>query len=300
MADRPRLHSPTGWLIAALGLSLVAAPALSAKPRGSRSDPYEAYREGRYEEALEGFVDHQVERPGDPEASINVGSSRYKVGDLVGADQAFERAAAADDAAIRQRALYNLGNSAFRQGRLEAAAERYRAALEIEPKDEDAKFNLELTLREIERRRQQARQQQKQPSEPQEDGGGQQDDAGAEGTTDPSAEPPPKSDPESGPEPPPEPAAKTTQPPDSSPSPSTSPLPGQPAGQTESEAAGEAEGEGEGESDQDPATSAVSAEPLAGMTEAEAERLLAALDEGRPDLERTLPKGLRRRVEKDW
>ncbi|HEX6694765.1 MAG TPA: hypothetical protein VF035_08730, partial [Longimicrobiales bacterium] len=65
---------------------------------------------------------------------------------------------------VRQRALYNLGNRflfdaraqkemdpAARSTLLDAAAEAYRRSLRMDPHDADAKWNLELALREREK-----------------------------------------------------------------------------------------------------------------------------------------------------
>lgn len=140
--------------------------------------PYEAYEAGLYDEALKGFVDLQVERPDDPEVALNVGSAQYQMRNFPEADRTFGNAAMAQDPGIRGQALYNLGNSAYRQGRLQEAVELYKAALEIDPDDEDAKFNLEFVRDEIRRRHEEAQkrqeqqdQQQQQQEEQQEQGG---------------------------------------------------------------------------------------------------------------------------------
>jgi hypothetical protein len=65
---------------------------------------------------------------------------------------------------VRQRALYNLGNRFLLDARaqkeldprargalLDAAAEAYRRSLRLDPRDRDAKWNLELALRDREK-----------------------------------------------------------------------------------------------------------------------------------------------------
>ena len=137
-------------------------------------NPYEAYETGLFDEALEGFVDLQVERPDDPEVALNVGSAHYQMRNFSEADRTFSRALMAQDPSVREQALYNLGNSAFRQGRLQEAVELYKAALELDPDDEDAKFNLEFVRDEIRRRHEEAQkrqqeQQQQQPNDQQQE-----------------------------------------------------------------------------------------------------------------------------------
>jgi Ca-activated chloride channel family protein len=54
---------------------------------------------------------------------------------------------------MRFRASYNLGNTAFKQGDFESAATYYKQALRYNPKYEDARHNLELALKELEKRK---------------------------------------------------------------------------------------------------------------------------------------------------
>jgi Ca-activated chloride channel homolog len=142
------------WSVALAGVVALAAAGEGETPK----DPYRAYAEGQYRQALEAFVDAQVARPEDPVVHLNLGSTYYKLEDFQAAEREYGKAARAESGPLRAEALYNLGNAAYRQGRLEEAIERYRAALDLIPDDEDAKYNLELVLRELERRRREAQQ----------------------------------------------------------------------------------------------------------------------------------------------
>jgi Ca-activated chloride channel family protein len=53
------------------------------------------------------------------------------------------------DAEINFRATYNLGNTAFTVGDFQSALAYYQQALLYNPESEDARYNLELTLREL-------------------------------------------------------------------------------------------------------------------------------------------------------
>ncbi|MGB6334331.1 MAG: tetratricopeptide repeat protein [Thermoanaerobaculia bacterium] len=141
----------------------------SAPARVRAGDPWEAYEAGMYEQALSGFVDLQVERPDDPAVALNLGSVHYQMRNFEEADRAFFGATLSTDESLREQALYNLGNSAFRQGRLEEAVELYKAALEIDPDDEDAKFNLEFVRDEIRRRHEEAQKRQEEQQQQQQD-----------------------------------------------------------------------------------------------------------------------------------
>lgn len=63
------------------------------------------------------------------------------------------KGAAGED--LRPSALYNLGNAHLAGGDAAAAVEAYKQALRLEPGDTDAKFNLELALRALEKQKQQ-------------------------------------------------------------------------------------------------------------------------------------------------
>ena len=57
------------------------------------------------------------------------------------------------------RLAYDQGNVLYRSGELEAALESYRTALRTDPDDEDARFNYELTLRQLEQGQQEEQEQ---------------------------------------------------------------------------------------------------------------------------------------------
>ncbi len=173
-----------------------AQPALQGPAKHYRS-PSAAYDAGVYDQALEGFVNAQVERPQDAGLQLNVGSAHYKMGNYADAEKSFAQAALAADPQLREQAFYNLGNTAFRQGKLEDAIRYYQAALEVNPNDDDAKFNLEYVRDEIRRRadeakkrdEQQKQQPQAQPNDKSQDDKGepkddQQNQAGQQGQQD--------------------------------------------------------------------------------------------------------------------
>jgi Ca-activated chloride channel family protein len=299
----------------------------SAPRRVRAGDPYEAYGAGIYDQALSGFVDQQVERPDDPAVALNLGSVHYQMRNFEEADRAFFEAALSTDESLREQALYNLGNSAFRQGRLEEAVELYKAALEIDPDDEDAKFNLEFVRDEIRRRheeaqkRQEEQQQQRdqqpqqqeqqqggeQGQEPQEQGEqdqpqeqqGEQDQTGGQDTdqdglpdeVERSGENP--TDPEN-------PDTDGDRLPDGAEDQNRN---GQvDEGETDPnnpDTDGDGMGDGEEALEQAQGDAGVEGEESGSLTPEEAERYLQALEEGRPDL-RHPSRGRRTRQAKDW
>jgi len=119
-------------------------------------NPYEAYQEGVYDQALQGFVDQQITNPEDPAVQFNLASTQYQMKNYEEAQKIFSSLAMSAEPKLREQALYNLGNCAYRQGRLQEAVELYKAALEIDHEDQDAKFNLEFVRDEIRRRHEEA------------------------------------------------------------------------------------------------------------------------------------------------
>jgi Ca-activated chloride channel homolog len=116
------------------------------------------YREGRYEEAATAYQEALQRGEESPALFYNLGTTLLRLGRHAEAEEFLLRATGALDPELRQRALYNLGNRFLEEGRagqgpqalglLDAAVESYKQALRLKPADADAKFNLELALRE--------------------------------------------------------------------------------------------------------------------------------------------------------
>jgi Ca-activated chloride channel family protein len=142
-------------------------PTAAAKPERRFDTPEEAYEAGEYSQALDGFLDLQVERPEDAAVMMNVGSAHYQLDDLESAARSFEGAGAKGDDRLRAQAWYDLGNVAYRQNRFEEAIAAYHQSLDLDPGDTDAKFNLEVAHAALERQQQQQAQQQPQQQQDQ-------------------------------------------------------------------------------------------------------------------------------------
>ena len=140
--------------IGALALVAALIAGIGDFERGNRH-----YRAGRYEEAVAAY--QAALEDGDERAELryNLGTALLRLGRFDEAQQFLEAALQDVDPALRQRTLYNLGNRFLEEGRgtgeaeqrnrlLDAAIEAYRDALRLDPADQDAKWNLELALRE--------------------------------------------------------------------------------------------------------------------------------------------------------
>jgi len=152
------------------------------------------YREGKYEEAVAAYR-RAIEGGDDsPIVHYNMGTALLALGRFDEADRHFQSALQGVDPELRQRTFFNMGNRFLRDGReesdperqgalLDAAIEAYKRSLRLGPDDFDAKWNLELALRdrdENEQRQQSIPQQQQ--DEQQSGGEGEQDQQQSQGS----------------------------------------------------------------------------------------------------------------------
>jgi len=102
--------------------------------------------------------------------------ARYRAGDFAGSAEQF---AGHSDS----RNLYNLGNAMAYQGALDEAIDAYQRALEINPDDDDAQYNLEL-VESLKEQQEQEQQNQGDDQQSTENSGGEGEQSGAESDPD--------------------------------------------------------------------------------------------------------------------
>jgi Ca-activated chloride channel family protein len=104
----------------------------------------------------------------------NDGVTAYHSNDFARAATLFESATSSPDRGLQQRALYNLGNTAYRLGEAKTpqaqqlwqrAIKSYESALALDPHDADAKFNHDFVKKKLEELKQQQQQQQQQQNQ---------------------------------------------------------------------------------------------------------------------------------------
>jgi Ca-activated chloride channel family protein len=96
-----------------------------------------------------------MDHPKDIRFRYNRGCAAFQNGQYQEAGAAFSSVMRrATDNHVRFRAAYNLGNTAYKQEDYASAAEYFKAALAANPASEDARYNLELALRAIEKMKQ--------------------------------------------------------------------------------------------------------------------------------------------------
>jgi Ca-activated chloride channel family protein len=129
---------------------------LSASTAKAANDPDTLYRQGKFAEAQKAYTETDMNHPKDIRFRYNRGCAAYQNSDYKAAAAAFSSVLTrTEDKEIRFKALYNLGNTAFKQGDFESAASYYKQAIICNPgnENEDAGYNLELSLLELEKQK---------------------------------------------------------------------------------------------------------------------------------------------------
>jgi len=158
--------------VVAVGLAAAMTglpPSAAAQP--GRADVQEGnrlYREGRYDEAHEKYLEALRAAPDSPVIRFNDANALYQSDEFARAVDAYRGAIEAADPILEAQAWYNLGNALYRQQQVEGALEAYKEALRRNPGDTDAKHNLEVALEQLQQQQQQQQQQQSDDPEDQE------------------------------------------------------------------------------------------------------------------------------------
>lgn len=136
---------------------LTACGASAASYNNAGNKDYEAQK---YTEAVDDYIAAQRENPDLPQPYYNAGNAFHRQGNLESAAAQSKQAIRSAEGELAQNSYYNLGNTYFRAEDWEAAIEAYKEALKLNPEDEQAKYNLELALKNLQEQQQQMQQQQ--------------------------------------------------------------------------------------------------------------------------------------------
>ena len=147
-----------GLLVA--GLLAGSQPLWSQAGREKVLEGNRNYSEGDYDKALELYREALEESPDSPAIRFNLGDAHFKKEEMEDAADSFSQALQSEDPEIKSRAQYNLGNSLYRQGKLQESLSAYREALKVAPGDRDAKHNLEFVIKQLQEQQQQNQNQQ--------------------------------------------------------------------------------------------------------------------------------------------
>lgn len=114
-------------------------------PRSHVEKGNQHVEEKKYQTAVEEYRKAEVAKPKDPVIRYNLGTALYHLFQYRDAEKELEQAlSAAKDSSTQSRGLYNYGNTKYRLGDFDKAIDAYKEVLNLSPKDEDAKYNLEF------------------------------------------------------------------------------------------------------------------------------------------------------------
>lgn len=118
-------------------------PALSQAGRRQVSEGNRLFSDQKYDAAYNRYRDAQLADPTSPLVQFNIGDALYKKRDFEEALKSYEKVLGAEDPMLAAKAYYNIGNTLYRLGKLPESILAYKKSLELNPNDEDAKYNLE-------------------------------------------------------------------------------------------------------------------------------------------------------------
>ena len=137
--------------------------------QGNRS-----FHKGNYAEAEKDYK-NSLDKKYNDKAQFNLGDVYYQQKNFEEASRSFQSVADRNvPKNIEADAYYNLGNSMMEQQKYAEAFDAYKNCLKIDPKDEDARYNLEYARQKMIMQQQQQQQQQNQDNKDKQDNQDQQ------------------------------------------------------------------------------------------------------------------------------
>ncbi|MBI4870155.1 MAG: tetratricopeptide repeat protein [Candidatus Riflebacteria bacterium] len=150
--------------LAVLGLLawLAAASAAAVLPGQTAADLVaegnELFKKGDLEGALKKYTEAQALKPDAPELRFNIGDVKYSKGQFDEAAAEFRHLAQSGHPKLLPPVAYNLATAMAKQQQLDRAIELYKKAIQLDPKDPEARYNLGVLL-EAQKQQQQQQQQ---------------------------------------------------------------------------------------------------------------------------------------------
>jgi Ca-activated chloride channel family protein len=121
----------------------------------SNNDGLKHYKSEEYPEAFSRFADALARDPFNSKYHLNLGDAFYKGGDLPKALAEYESAAQNPkaDTDTRFKSFFNAGNAAIEGKDIPKALEYYQKALELKPDSIETKTNIELAIKEDQKKK---------------------------------------------------------------------------------------------------------------------------------------------------
>lgn len=138
----------------------------------------EYYSKAQFDQSVEKYKEALKKDPESDIINFNLGTALYKKDLQPEAQANLRKALLSENKTLKQKAFYNLGNSLYKSGiakedknvddaikHLEESVQQLQSAVGLDPKDEDAKSNLEFVRKELERLKKKKQQQQSQKNQ---------------------------------------------------------------------------------------------------------------------------------------
>jgi len=143
-------------------LSIPGLPAQASSTAGEIRDGNRAYKEKKYDEALEHYMSAREKAPESDIVHFNLGAALYKNGRYGESIDAFTKALNTEDGQLESDALYNIANAKYKLGSADAdkdlkgainlyreSLEYFRRAIELNENNREAKFNHEVVEKDL-------------------------------------------------------------------------------------------------------------------------------------------------------
>ena len=141
-----------------LAAAVLLTAALFTPEARAKNAGVEAYEREDYKGAAEHFMKQLQRMPESQALHFDQGATAYKQGDFGKALEAFAKAVTSPDPQLRAAAEYNLGNTLYQRGagqkdkepkirEWKNALQHYDQALNVQPKNAEAKYNRDLVQR---------------------------------------------------------------------------------------------------------------------------------------------------------
>ncbi len=131
----------------------------------------ELYHRGAYDDALDKYVNAQIDSPPLPQLDFNIAGTQYQRKKYDEAAQLFDKVVQSGNPEMQAKASFNMGNTLYRQGKMKEAMEYYKKAVDladglgykgdesIDALKNDARYNYEFVERKIKENEQKQQQQ---------------------------------------------------------------------------------------------------------------------------------------------
>lgn len=143
--------------------SILSTASFAQKVNTPLREGNKLYKEKSFEKSAAEYNKALGLAPNNPLANYNMGNAQFRMNKFEEAAKLYDNTIAnSKEKAERQKAYYNKGVSFSKQKKLEESIEAYKNALKLDPKDQQARENLQKALLE---KKQQDQQQQKEEQE---------------------------------------------------------------------------------------------------------------------------------------